>query len=70
LLQLDTLCRLIVDRQWSVGELTSAVLRFSHSAMQLSEDPGNPPPDPSRRTLFNELIAGVEQTQQQFESEL
>ena len=30
-LQLDTVCRVLLDRQWSVGELVSSILRFSEA---------------------------------------
>ncbi|KAF4521475.1 hypothetical protein B566_EDAN001772 [Ephemera danica] len=54
LAKLDTLCRVIVDRQWSVGELTSAVLRFAQTSLDL-EDPNLPAPT-TKRSLFDELI--------------
>ncbi|KAG8235425.1 hypothetical protein J437_LFUL017393 [Ladona fulva] len=34
MLKLDTVCRVILDRQWTVGELTSAVLRFAQSRLE------------------------------------
>ncbi|XP_071455534.1 uncharacterized protein [Hetaerina americana] len=34
MLKLDTVCRVILDRQWTIGELTSAVLRFAQSRLE------------------------------------
>ncbi|XP_059487768.1 uncharacterized protein LOC132203758 isoform X2 [Neocloeon triangulifer] len=70
LAKLDTLCRVIVDRQWTVGELTSAVLRFAQGTLESSEDPANPVPEgETPRALFNELI-GSERAQVVVETEL
>ncbi|CAB3359259.1 Hypothetical predicted protein [Cloeon dipterum] len=70
LAKLDTLCRVIVDRQWTVGELMSAVLRFAQGTLELSEDPANPMPEGEiPRALFNELI-GAERSQVVVETEL
>lgn len=64
--QLDTLCRVIVDRQWSVGELTSAVLRFAQTSLDV-DDPGFP--SLPKRSLFDELI-GTEKPVVTLETEL
>lgn len=48
--QLDTVCRVLLDRQWTVGELVSATLRFAQTTL---DDPS--PPQPTH-TLFDELI--------------
>lgn len=55
LFQLDTVCRVLLDRQWSVGELTRAVLRFLQSTLD------NPNPTDSS-TLFEFLIGAEEKS--------
>jgi hypothetical protein len=50
LLQLDTVCRVLLDRQWTVGELVNATLRFAQTTL---DDPSPPLPN---HTLFDELI--------------
>lgn len=51
LLQLDTICRVLLDRKWTVGELAAATLQH---AQYVLEAPG----DKSRRSecLFEKLI--------------
>jgi hypothetical protein len=49
-LQLDTVCRVLLDRQWTVGELVNATLRFAQTTL---DDPSPPQPN---HTLFDELI--------------
>ncbi|XP_049887412.1 uncharacterized protein LOC126381892 isoform X2 [Pectinophora gossypiella] len=53
LYKLDTLVRVIVDRKWTVGQLTRAVLKF---ARQLLHEPHV---IPDNHSLFDELI-GIE----------
>ncbi|XP_046669036.1 uncharacterized protein LOC124359929 isoform X2 [Homalodisca vitripennis] len=53
LLKLDTVCRVLLDRQWSVGELTGAVLRFLQATLD------NPNPT-DNSTLFEFLIGAEE----------
>ncbi|GFG28940.1 hypothetical protein Cfor_00345 [Coptotermes formosanus] len=50
LLKLDTVCRVLLDRQWTVGELVNATLRFAQTTL---DDPSPPLPN---HTLFDELI--------------
>ncbi|XP_069678692.1 uncharacterized protein [Periplaneta americana] len=50
LLKLDTVCRVLLDRQWTVGELVSAMLRFAQTTLD------DPSPPQSNQTLFDELI--------------
>ncbi|XP_021924536.1 uncharacterized protein LOC110832134 isoform X3 [Zootermopsis nevadensis] len=50
LLKLDTVCRVLLDRQWTVGELVTATLKFAQTTL---DDPS--PPEPTQ-TLFDELI--------------
>jgi hypothetical protein len=50
LLKLDTVCRVLLDRQWTVGELVNATLRFAQTTL---DDPSPPQPN---HTLFDELI--------------
>ncbi|KAJ8940164.1 hypothetical protein NQ318_019373 [Aromia moschata] len=52
LVKLDTVCRILVDRKWTVKELAEATLRYSSQVLQGKELSG---------TLFEELI-GVERT--------
>ncbi|KAJ9579494.1 hypothetical protein L9F63_004842 [Diploptera punctata] len=51
LLKLDTVCRVLLDRQWTVGELVSAMLRFSQTTTL--DDPS--PPQPIILCLMNLL---------------
>jgi len=44
-LQLDTVCRVLLDRQWTVGELVNATLRFAQTTL---DDPS--PPQPKSNT--------------------
>ena len=48
--QLDTVCRVLLDRQWTVGELVSAMLRYAQTTL---DDPSPPQPN---QTLFDDLI--------------
>ncbi|XP_063224061.1 uncharacterized protein LOC134531936 [Bacillus rossius redtenbacheri] len=48
LLKLDTVCRVLLDRRWTVGDLARAVLRHARTTLR----------DASAVTLFDELIAG------------
>ncbi|KAJ8913560.1 hypothetical protein NQ315_017111 [Exocentrus adspersus] len=52
LVKLDTVCRILVDRKWTVKDLTEATLRYCSQVLQGRELSG---------TLFEELI-GVERT--------
>jgi poly(ADP-ribose) glycohydrolase len=52
LVKLDTVCRILVDRKWSVKDLAQATLRYSNQVLQGREVNG---------TLFEELI-GIERT--------
>ncbi|XP_054271486.1 uncharacterized protein LOC128992101 [Macrosteles quadrilineatus] len=53
LLKLDTVCRVLLDRQWSVGELTGSILRYLQATLD------NPNPMDSS-TLFEFLIGSEE----------
>ncbi|XP_026323757.1 uncharacterized protein LOC113233028 isoform X2 [Hyposmocoma kahamanoa] len=53
LFKLDTLVRVIVDRKWSVGQLTKAVLKFARQTLH------EPHVIPDNHSLFDELI-GIE----------
>ncbi|PNF37076.1 hypothetical protein B7P43_G08095 [Cryptotermes secundus] len=50
LLKLDTVCRVLLDRQWTVGELANATLRFAQTTLD------DPSPPQQNHTLFDELI--------------
>lgn len=50
LLKLDTVCRVLLDRQWTVGELVNATLRFAQATLD------DPSPPQQNHTLFDELI--------------
>lgn len=52
LVKLDTVCRILVDRKWTVKDLAEATLRYCSHVLQGRELSG---------TLFEELI-GVERT--------
>lgn len=52
LASLDTLCRILVDRKWTVKDLTEATLRYSSQVLMGKQ---------INSTLFDELI-GVERT--------
>ena len=47
LAKLDTVCRILVDRKWTVKDLAQATLRYSNQVLHGREDGG---------TLFEELI--------------
>ncbi|KAJ2943800.1 hypothetical protein O0L34_g8120 [Tuta absoluta] len=53
LFKLDTLVRVIVDRKWTVGQLTRAVLKFARQILH------EPHVIPDNHSLFDELI-GIE----------
>lgn len=53
--QLDTVCRLLIDRQWSVGELTGAVLCYLQTTLS------NPNPSETI-SLFDFLISSKKKT--------
>ncbi|CAH0406054.1 unnamed protein product [Chilo suppressalis] len=55
LFKLDTLVRVIVDRKWTVGQLTRAVLKFARQTLH------EPHVIPDNHSLFDELI-GIEKT--------
>ncbi|KAJ0181287.1 hypothetical protein K1T71_003372 [Dendrolimus kikuchii] len=55
LFKLDTLVRVLVDRKWTVGQLTRAVLKFARQALH------EPHSLPDHHSLFDELI-GIEKT--------
>jgi len=46
--QLDTVSRLLMDRHWSVGNLTTATLKY---AIQILEEQGE-----GKNSLFEEII--------------
>ncbi|XP_019867161.2 uncharacterized protein LOC109596122 isoform X2 [Aethina tumida] len=52
LVKLDTVCRILVDRKWTVKDLAEATLRYSSQVLHGREN---------SRTLFEELI-GVDRT--------
>nr|CAD7600966.1 unnamed protein product [Timema genevievae] len=49
LLKLDTVCRVLLDRRWTVGELAGAALRFAQATLA-------DPQSQTGTTLFDELI--------------
>ncbi|XP_013166962.1 PREDICTED: uncharacterized protein LOC106117277 isoform X3 [Papilio xuthus] len=53
LFKLDTLVRVLVDRKWTVGQLTRAVLKFARQVLH------EPHVIPDNHSLFDELI-GIE----------
>lgn len=53
LLKLDTICRIVLDRHWTVGELADAALGFAQTCLD------SPSPVHSGRALFDALL-GVE----------
>lgn len=55
LFKLDTLVRVLVDRKWTVGQLTRAVLKFARQTLH------EPHVIPDHHSLFDELI-GIEKT--------
>ncbi|CAH2068829.1 unnamed protein product, partial [Iphiclides podalirius] len=55
LFKLDTLVRVLVDRKWTVGQLTRAVLKFARQILH------EPHVIPDNHSLFDELI-GIEKT--------
>ncbi|XP_068628369.1 uncharacterized protein [Battus philenor] len=59
LFKLDTLVRVLVDRKWTVGQLTRAVLKFSRQVLQ------EPHVIPENHSLFDELI-GIEKMPHDF----
>jgi hypothetical protein len=48
--QLDTVCRVLLDRQWSVGELIAAILKYNNSKFFEELNQSNSP------TLFEQII--------------
>lgn len=52
LVKLDTVCRILVDRKWTVKDLAQAMLRYAKNVLHGKELSG---------TLFEELI-GFERT--------
>lgn len=52
LVKLDTVCRILLDRKWSVKDLAQAILRYSNQVLHEQDING---------TLFEELI-GIERT--------
>nr|CAD7424041.1 unnamed protein product [Timema monikensis] len=55
LLKLDTVCRVLLDRRWTVGELAGAALRFAQ--LTLAD-----PQSQTSTTLFDELIGAEKST--------
>lgn len=53
LLQLDTVCRVVLDRHWTVGELADAALGFAQTCLDSPTSPH------SGQALFDALL-GVE----------
>ncbi|XP_052121802.1 uncharacterized protein LOC113212013 isoform X1 [Frankliniella occidentalis] len=53
LLKLDTVCRIVLDRHWTVGELTDAALGFAQTCLD------SPSPPHTGQALFDALL-GVE----------
>ncbi|KAL1132149.1 hypothetical protein AAG570_010106 [Ranatra chinensis] len=54
----DTVCRVLLDRQWSVGELVSAILKYNESMFVTPPPPGVAP------SLFEQIIGMDEKAPQ------
>lgn len=65
LTKLDTLCRVLVDRKWTVGELAAATLHYAHDVLENPNKYDSGYSDGYTRTstycFFDKLI-GLERT--------
>lgn len=54
--QLDTVCRVLLDRKWTVGELAAATLDYAKDILEYDEKTSDATIDTSDRCLFEKLI--------------
>lgn len=56
--QLDTVCRVLLDRKWTVGELAAATLDYAKDILEYDEKTSDATIDTSdkHRCLFEKLI--------------
>lgn len=55
-LQLDTVCRVLLDRKWTVGELAAATLDYAKDILEYDDKTSDATIETSERCLFEKLI--------------
>lgn len=54
--QLDTVCRVLLDRKWSVGELAAATLDYAKDILDDEDTTRSTTSNTESRCLFEKLI--------------
>lgn len=54
--QLDTVCRVLLDRKWTVGELAAATLEHAKDILDYDDKTSDATIETSDRCLFEKLI--------------
>lgn len=56
ILQLDTVCRVLLDRKWTVGELAAATLDYAKDILNYDEKTNDTTLDTTETCFFERLI--------------
>lgn len=55
-MQLDTVCRVLLDRKWTVGELAAATLEYAKDILDYDDKTNHATINTSEKCFFEKLI--------------